>query len=645
MIKPTITGIIFLIIMAVQLPAQEFNRDSAVKVLESARPDSNKVNLLNDLARNLFATSPDEALAYSLQSAELAKKLDFTKGLAYAYKNAGMAKYTKSQFAECLMYCEQARLAFEACGDKSGVANMVSNMGVVYNNFGEDTKAISLYFEARKVAEEIGDSLRIVTTMINIGTIYLKKPDNIGKAIGIFLEALPIAEAIRNRRAIGTTTLNLGEAYFKKNDLPSALVYYKRALEVFDGEASSSLAYTYTGIGNIYARQNDFERALESQKRALKIAEDLNARQDMVTSLLGLAETYKLMKDIPSAIASYNRAREIAIQIPAFFELRDSYIGLADLHASLSDYRSAFQYQKLLTGIKDSIYLSSNDNLIQQQQLGYDLVKKEGEVKVQKIAVQKQKVVKNAFLAGLLLILAIAFIIFRNYLDKVKVNRLLDKQKAQIESLLLNILPVEVARELQEQGSATPRDYPSVTVLFTDFKEFSRIAEGLSPNQLVAELNQFFHAFDNIMERHNLEKIKTIGDSYMCAGGIPTANSTHPTDAVRAGLEMQEFMLRRNTERALQGLEPWGLRVGVHTGPVVAGVVGSKKYAYDIWGSAVNIASRMESNGAPGRVNISSATYELVKDVFACEHRGKISAKNIGEIDMYFIANNQTNLN
>ena len=253
--------------------------------------------------------------------------------------------------------------------------------------------------------------------------------------------------------------------------------------------------------------------------------------------------------------------------------------------------------------------------------------------------------VKNAFLAGLLLILAIAFIIFRNYLDKVKVNRLLDKQKAQIESLLLNILPVEVARELQDQGAATPRDYQSVSVLFTDFKEFSRIAKGMTPTDLVTELNEFFQAFDNIMEKYNLEKIKTIGDSYMCAGGIPTENTTHPVDAVKAGLEMQEFMKLRNSQRAEKGMEPWGLRVGVHTGPVVAGVVGRKKYAYDIWGSAVNIASRMESNGAPGKVNISSSTYELVKDHFSCEHRGKISAKNIGEIDMYFIDGATADLN
>jgi len=123
----------------------------------------------------------------------------------------------------------------------------------------------------------------------------------------------------------------------------------------------------------------------------------------------------------------------------------------------------------------------------------------------------------------------------------------------------------------------------------------------------------------------------------MCAGGVPSSNDSHPLDTVRAGLDMQKFMKENNIKRKAEGKVPWDLRVGIHTGPIVAGVVGEKKYAYDIWGSTVNIASRMESNGEAGKVNISETTYTLIKDYFTCHHRGKISAKNVGEIDMYFI--------
>jgi len=231
----------------------------------------------------------------------------------------------------------------------------------------------------------------------------------------------------------------------------------------------------------------------------------------------------------------------------------------------------------------------------------------------------------------------IALLIYRNYRIKVKTNKILDRQKEEIENLLLNILPAEVAKELQVNGSAMPRYYESVSVLFTDFKGFTMIADKLTPQELVEELNSCFMAFDEIIERNKLEKIKTIGDSYMCAGGIPTPDDKHVENIIKAGLEIRDFIKLYNGVRREAGLEPWELRIGVHVGPIVAGVVGKKKYAYDIWGSTVNIASRMESNGEPGQVNVSSATYELIKDKYSCTYRGKIYAKSIGEIDMYFV--------
>jgi class 3 adenylate cyclase len=162
----------------------------------------------------------------------------------------------------------------------------------------------------------------------------------------------------------------------------------------------------------------------------------------------------------------------------------------------------------------------------------------------------------------------------------------------------------------------------------------------MSPDELVAELDACFIAFDAIIEKYNLEKIKTIGDSYMCAGGIPLPNENHVLNIVRAGLEIQNYVKEHNKKRIEQQLPPWVARIGIHVGPVIAGVVGKKKYAYDIWGSTVNIASRMESNGEPGRVNISQAVFDQIKDHYACSPRGKIRAKNIGEIDMYFIEDN-----
>jgi class 3 adenylate cyclase len=210
-------------------------------------------------------------------------------------------------------------------------------------------------------------------------------------------------------------------------------------------------------------------------------------------------------------------------------------------------------------------------------------------------------------------------------------------EKKKSDDLLLNILPAEIAEELKEKGSAVARDYDKVTVMFTDFKDFTKISELLTPSELVKEIDFCFSAFDRIIQKHNIEKIKTIGDAYMCVGGLPIPTETHAQDVINAALEMRDFMQNHNQEKALKGEPQFRIRIGIHTGSVVAGIVGVKKFAYDIWGDTVNIASRMESSGEPNKVNISGTTFELVNDKFNCQHRGKVQAKNKGEIDMYFV--------
>jgi guanylate cyclase len=205
------------------------------------------------------------------------------------------------------------------------------------------------------------------------------------------------------------------------------------------------------------------------------------------------------------------------------------------------------------------------------------------------------------------------------------------------EDLLRNILPEEIAEELKEKGHAEARYFDAATVMFTDFKGFTKISERLTPTELVAEINMLFKSFDHIISKYNIEKIKTIGDSYMCAGGLPVATHTHATDIVNAALEFRNFMQQHLDERRKADKASFEIRIGVHTGPVVAGIVGDTKFSYDIWGDTVNTASRMESSGEAGKVNISGATYELIKDKFNCTYRGKIKAKNKGEIDMYFV--------
>ncbi len=221
--------------------------------------------------------------------------------------------------------------------------------------------------------------------------------------------------------------------------------------------------------------------------------------------------------------------------------------------------------------------------------------------------------------------------------EKERINSLyeqIDEEKKKSDALLLNILPEEAADELKANGFYQPRLFDNVSVLFTDFKNFTTFSERLTATELVNELNVCFKAFDEIVTRYGIEKIKTVGDAYMAASGLPTANGAHAEDMVMAALEIRNFMLQRKN---LQGDNTWEVRIGIHSGSVIAGIVGSKKYLYDIWGDTVNTAARMEQRGEPGKVNISEATYQLLKDKFSCHYRGEIEAKNKGKLKMYFV--------
>ena len=210
-------------------------------------------------------------------------------------------------------------------------------------------------------------------------------------------------------------------------------------------------------------------------------------------------------------------------------------------------------------------------------------------------------------------------------------------EKEKTEALLANVLPKNTANEIMEKGKATKIKYNFVTVLFSDIQGFTKIAEEMNPEVLIDELDKFFFYFDSVVEKFGIEKIKTIGDAYMCAGGIPEKNRTNPVEVILAALEMKAYMNKLKETSELEGMKYWDIRIGIHTGTVVAGVVGQKKLSYDIWGDTVNTASRMESSGEAGKINISGTTYEFVKEFFSCEFRGKMPVKYKGELEMYFV--------
>ncbi|MNF58197.1 Adenylate cyclase [compost metagenome] len=241
-------------------------------------------------------------------------------------------------------------------------------------------------------------------------------------------------------------------------------------------------------------------------------------------------------------------------------------------------------------------------------------------------------------MVSLFLVFLSALGLYRRYQFIKKTNRIIEEEKKRSDSLLLNILPEETAHELKQSGKVQAKRFESVTVLFTDFEGFTQYAEKLSPEKLVESVDFYFSKFDAIIEKYGLEKIKTVGDAYMCAGGLPFPTGDHANKMVLAAFEIAEFVAESKKWNTLNQTR-FEIRIGICTGPVVAGVVGTKKFAYDIWGDTVNIASRMESNSIPGKINISESTYDIIKDSFECEYRGEIEVKNKGTMKMYFVNN------
>ncbi len=621
--------------------AQDREIDSIKAVLSTSGEDTNTINTLLLLSRYYVSNSPEETIQYAEDARKLSVKLNYKKGEAVALKNIGIAYYYQGKYVESIESWTKSLNVFESIGDKAGIANILSNLGGIYDR-SDEAKALDYYLRALRIAEEIDEKFRIATLSQNIGVLYSKKSATRNKALESYRRALTIFEGFGEKESIGTVTVNMGEIYLETGMDDSALYYFKRSEQSLQNLANLPLALN--SIGKVFTKREEYNSAFGYHNQAYEVAKNADNKLYMNLSLLGLADMYTRKGEYKSAIRHYKRAQNFANEIHSNEDLRHVYEGLANAYAKLSEYDDAYNYQMLLSNIKDTLYNVESDRKLARLQFDFDMQKKEGQISLltkdkalQDLELNRQKFGKNALIAGLGLVAIIAFILFRDYRRKVKTNKILDQQNDEIEGLLLNIFPSEVAKELQQEGHATPRYYESVSVLFTDIVRFTKIADMLSPQEVIAELNDFFMALDNIIETFHLEKIKTMGDCYMCAGGIPTPDASHPINIIKAAFAINAHLQQWNVKRKDKGLPPWEIRIGIHSGPVVAGVVGRKKYAYDIWGSTVNVASRMESNGEPGQVNISEATYELIKEQYDCIYRGKIYAKNVGEVDMYFV--------
>lgn len=431
----------------------------------------------------------------------------------------------------------------------------------------------------------------------------------------------------------------------------SELGKYELAIEMFE-KAPIAMEIAYPSFllqletfrGKMYINQGNYKKAIDHLNALILEYSELIKTNNYSPVYAFLSTAYLKNKNYDKAIYFARIAYQRSVGKDNYLiYVQEAEENLSKAFHALGNNDSAYYYLEALTIMKDS---QSNNQIIQRvaklksqyeidkmlddQKVKQDL--KDAEVKRK---IDQERLIRNSLLGAFIIALIVA-ILFLNQRNK------LSKEKNRSDSLLLNILPASIAEELKDKGYAEAKDYKMVSVLFTDFVEFTQASEKLSAEELVKEVNTCFGAFDVITEKYEIEKIKTIGDAYLAAGGIPIPTEKSAKNTILAALEMQEFLARRKIEKNLLNELAFEMRVGIHTGPLVAGIVGIKKFQYDIWGDTVNTASRLESNGQAGKINISQTTYQLLKDMdeFRFESRGKIKAKGKGEIDMWFVERN-----
>jgi len=547
-----------------------------------------------------------------------------------------------------------------------GLAKINLNYGIYLYSKGGYEKSINALLNSIKIyekldlkAEEADVNNQLTRVYISLSEVHPNENTTVESKIpGMYMKSneLDRAESYcrkalnynkKNNRLsmLASNYNNLGVIKEKKMELDSAEFFFREAYKYYEKLGDNfNKANILNNLGIVFEFQGMFDQELKSYQDALKLFENISDTVGIAISNGNIANVFYSNGECKEGLLYAKKGYELATNTQKLPIKKDMLYTLFVLYDCLGDCDKKSYYFNRYIEVKDSIFNIESKKILEDVNAQYETEKKENQILLLSKSKELDETIKNALMAGIVLTIVIVLVVFRSYKQKQKANVLLTIQNEIIESerkksdaLLLNILPVETAEELKEKGFAEARTFESVSVIFTDFKDFTKVAESLDAKSLVKEIDYVFKKFDEIITKHNIEKIKTIGDAYMAAAGLPIENKTHAVDMVSAALEILETIEEIKTDRKNKGLPFFEIRIGIHTGPVVAGIVGTKKFAYDIWGDAVNVASRMESSGEAGKINISGSTYELIKNQFKCHYRGKVTAKNKGEIDMYFV--------
>ena len=604
-----------------------------------------EIDQLNLKAESTLNQSPKTSLTDATTAKANAERIGYKKGIASALAILGVANYKIDDYVKARLYINQSIALSEEIKDSSNLSFSKYWLANIELNKGEYGKALDLYQASLAIAEKIGDKKNIARCLDGKATIYESLNED-QKALEFYNQSLATAKEINFKEWYGGVVFSLGNHAFKKGNNEEAIAKYREAIKL--SEETNNLnnkANALQQLASVYYEKQNSKEAMKYVQEAMEIFQQTGSMSSfshsrlLMSTILLIDKEYDLSIDLAKMSLEEGRANgELELQESAAYTLYYAYYGKGDKANALNyyvKYHTLSEAKRNEELTKKLTQMELQANFKKEREIAKAIQdKKDAELNAQ---LEKQTLIKKASFIGIALLAIIASLAIFAFFQKQKDNRMIALEKRKSDDLLLNILPAEIANELKEKGHSKAKNYDMATVMFADIKNFTGAAERMTPDQLVSEIDFYFKNFDEIVTRYKIEKIKTIGDAYLCVGGLPIADFDNAFYVVSAALEIQRFMQQVREDKTKKGEIFFEIRIGIHTGPLIAGIVGLRKFAYDIWGDTVNVAARMEQHGEEGKINISGSTYNLIKEKFTCTHRGKIEAKHKGEIDMYFV--------
>ncbi|MBK9760204.1 MAG: tetratricopeptide repeat protein [Flavobacteriales bacterium] len=567
------------------------------------------------------------------------------------YQAQALTAEKEGRYLDALVLLDSAMVHARRTGLKEVVASVQVRKSVIHLMLGEHNTALIELLEALRTREGLHDLMGLAEVNNNLGSIYLYQKDY-ERAEGYYKQSLSLYKELGLEREEAKAYNNFGALKEDQGLLEEALGFHRRSLGIWQNLRDESwMAVSYLHLGQCLEKLSEPDSAAFYFSRSASILADQKNPYllSMVYQVLG--NNNRLTGRYRQGLTWCEKALAIAEKLGAVPLQKEACECIFRAQEALGNKGEALDFYRRFILLRDSVFGQENvkemtriemGNTFAQKQLADSLVQAKDRLRAKFVyeqGISRERERRNIVLISGIGVLLLAAGLWNRLLFVRRSRTVIQRERDRSDELLLNILPKAIADELKEHGRAQARDIENVSILFTDFKGFTEMSERLSAQDLVSEIDTCFKAFDAIVTEHGVEKIKTIGDAYMAAGGLSSGSTDMALATVKAALDMQDFMARYAAERTSQGKPAFTMRVGIHTGPIVAGIVGDKKFAYDIWGDTVNTASRMESSGAEGQVNISESTYALVSNAndLRFVSRGKVQAKGKGELEMYFV--------